>query len=101
MADQATVKKIQVSIGGRRYTISTDQDSTHVQELADIVNDKLAESGMGSGVTGVNEAMLIALAIANDLLSEREQHVGLKDRIRSQSKQLLERMNMERFRNIA
>ncbi len=101
MSEENQARRVSVVIGGRRFTVTTDKDNDHVETLAQVVNDKLQESGVRSGVSGVNEAMLVALAIANDLLEERERFAGLKKKIRSQSQRLLEQMDMDRFRNIA
>ena len=93
-------QRVQVNIGGRRFTVTTDQDANHVERLATIINDKLEPSGIRS-FNVVNEAILVALAIANDLVDEKDRFDGLRTRIREQSKQLLERMDMDRFRDIA
>ncbi len=98
--NEEETKRVQVNIGGRRFTVTTDQDENHVERLATIINDKLETSGIRS-FNGVNEAILVALAIANDLVDEKDRFDGLRTRIREQSKQLLERMDMDRFRDIA
>ena len=101
MTDSKNLRRISVSIAGRRYILTTDQPEDRVQELASLVDEKVHEVTQNATVAGINELMLAALSLAEDLKREKERYQGLKSKIRRQSEHLLSRLDVERFKEIA
>lgn len=101
MSDNTNLQKVSVNIAGRRFVITTDNSAEHVEELARMVNDKIAEVSSPTSVGGINELMLAALSLADEVVEAQDRYLGLKRKIRAQSEKLLSRMDTERFRHIA
>lgn len=66
----ATQRPLDLTVGGRRYRVASSADPEKVRELASLVEDKLREVG-GAQTSHPQAFLLVALALANDLLEER------------------------------
>jgi cell division protein ZapA (FtsZ GTPase activity inhibitor) len=100
MLETNDIRRVSVSIVGRRFVVTTDQAEDKVQALARMVDEKVAAVTPPSGVSGMNELMLAALTLADDLRLERERYAELKGKIRAQSESLLSRLDVDRYRDL-
>lgn len=79
--------KITVTLDGRHYRLSADEDSAYMQEVADYVSQQMAEVRQeNQNRSGVDCATLTALNLADALFKERES----SDDLRAQLKQALD-----------
>ncbi len=64
---------VEIKVFGQTYTVKTDAEEEHIQEVAQYVNEKVNEVLKKTrSVSSLNVAILTALNIADDLLKERE-----------------------------
>ena len=61
-------KNIKVNILGRDYTIKSDEEEGHINQVADYVNQKIGEMKDKSGNNPINTLVFAALTIADDYL---------------------------------
>lgn len=65
---------VQIAIRGRKYTVRSDEDGVDIQQIADYVDQRMAE--VASRAPGLDEytvAMLAAMNIASDFERFRQQ----------------------------
>lgn len=86
-----------LNIHGRSLTIRSDEDEDNVRAIESLVNERLSSMGGGSGVPMNNALLLTCLALAQELIGERETHQALKEKIRSRSNVLLEKLDAINF----
>jgi cell division protein ZapA len=92
------LKTIGVSILGRTYSIRSEDDEGYIQRLSAYINEKI-EALQGKGTAPVplqNLAILAALNVADELFKERARYDSLKQKIRTKSTLLLEKMDQSR-----
>ena len=83
-----------IELMGREFRIRSEDEPQHVARAADYVNDQVAEiSQAAAQVPPQGVALLAALSIADELLKLRAEHEALRDRLRTRSQALLERMS--------
>lgn len=93
MAEKRTVV---VHISGQRYAIKTDADERYLLELAEFVEDRLAQAQRAShGGSSFKKAILAALNIADELHRERQKARELKSRVLAKSKKILSILEKE------
>lgn len=89
-------KTVEIKVFGQTYSVKTDEEESHIQEVAKYVNDKADEILKKTrSVSTLNVAILTALNIADDLLREREKRNMLLQEIESKSKDLAERIDIK------
>lgn len=66
-------KQVKVNILGRDYTIKSDEDECHVNQVADYVNQKIGEMKDKAGNNPINTLVFTALTIADDYLRMKKQ----------------------------
>ena len=85
---------VEIKVFGQIFTVKTDSDETHMQEVARYVNEKIDEiQKKTKSVSSLNVAILTALNIADDFLREREKRVTLLKEVGSKSKDLIEKID--------
>ncbi len=78
------------------YTVKSDAEEDHVQEVARYVNEKMEEVlKKTKSVSTLNVAILTALNIADDLLREKEKRLALVREVEAKSKDLAEKIDMK------
>ncbi len=87
---------VEIQVFGQTYTVKTDAEEGHIQEVARYVNEKMEEVLKKTrSVSTLNVAILTALNIADDLLREKEKRVTLLREIETKSKDLAEKIDVE------
>src|SRR3990172_9460573 len=87
-------RSIEIKIMGQMYTVKTDGNEEHLQEIARYVNEKMEEVLRNTkSVSTLNVAILTALNIADDLLKERERRINLLRDVEMKSKDLAEKID--------
>jgi len=86
---------VEIKVFGQTYTVKTDAEEDHIQEVAQYVNEKVNEVLKKTrSVSSLNVAILTALNIADDLLKEREMRKALLQEIEAKSKDLAEKIDV-------
>jgi cell division protein ZapA len=86
---------VEIKVFGQTYTVKTDAEEGHIQEVARYVNEKLDEVLRKTrSVSTLNVAILTALNIADDLLKEKEKRAALLREIEMRSKDLAEKIDL-------
>ncbi len=89
-------KTVEIKVFGQTYTVRTDADESHIQEVAKYVNEKADEVLKKTrSVSTLNVAILTALNIADDLLKERMSRLMILREIESKSKDLVEKIDIQ------
>ena len=85
---------VEIKVFGQAYTVKTDVEESHIQEVARYVNEKMEEVLKKTrSVSSLNVAILTALNLADDLLKEKEKRVALLRDIEVKSKDLAEKID--------
>jgi cell division protein ZapA len=98
MGQKETEKErmVEIKVFGQTYTVKTDAEEDHIQEVARYVNEKMEEILKKTrSVSTLNVAILTALNIADDLLKEREYRKALLREVEVKSQNLAEKINMK------
>jgi cell division protein ZapA len=86
---------VEIKVFGQTYTVKTDAEEDHIQEVARYVNEKMDEVLKKTrSVSTINVAILTALNIADDLLKEKERRIALLREIEKKSKDLAEKIDV-------
>jgi cell division protein ZapA len=86
---------VEIKVLGQTYTVKTDSDENHIQEVARYVNEKIEEIlRKTKSVSSLNVAILTALNIADDLLKEKEKRLALLKEVGMKSKDMVEKINL-------
>ncbi len=70
-------QSVEVELAGQRLVIRTDEGPAYVQELADYVDTQLRQLAGGGGRSTLNLqrlALLVAIAMADELFREKDLH---------------------------
>jgi cell division protein ZapA len=87
---------VEIKVFGQMYTVKSDAEEDHVQEVARYVNEKMEEVlKKTKSVSTLNVAILTALNIADDLLREKEKRLALVREVEAKSKDLAEKIDMK------
>jgi len=88
-------RSVEIKVFGQTYTVKTDAEEDHIQEVARYVNEKIDEVLKKTrSVSTLNVAILTALNIADDLLKEKEKRLVLLREIEKKSEDLAEKINL-------
>jgi len=86
---------VEIKVFGQTYTVKTDAEENHIQEVARYVNEKVDEVlKKTKSVSTLNVAILTALNIADDLLREKAKRLALLKEVEVKSKDLVEKIEM-------
>lgn len=89
-------RSVEIKVFGQIYTVKTDAEEDHIQEVARHVNEKMDEVLKKTrSVSTLNVAILTALNIADDLLKEKEKRITLLREIEMKSKDLAEKIDVK------
>ena len=87
---------VEIKVLGKTFTVKTDAEEAHIQEVARYVNDKIDEILKKTRtVSSLNVAILTALNIADDFLKEKEKRLTLLREVGMRSKDLVEKIDMQ------
>ena len=88
-------RSVEIKVFGQTYTVKTDAEEDHIQEVARYVNEKIDEVLKKTrSVSTLNVAILTALNIADDLLKEKEKRMVLLREIEKKSEDLAEKIDL-------
>jgi cell division protein ZapA len=86
---------VEIKVFGQVYTVKTDAQEDHIQKVAQYVNEKMDEVTKNTkSVSSLNVAILTALNIADDLITEKARRLALLEEVERKSKDLVEKINM-------
>ena len=89
-------QSVEIKVLGQTFTVKTDAEEAHIQEVARCVNEKIDEILKKTrSVSSLNVAILAALNIADDFLKEKEKRIALLKEIGMKSKDLVEKIEMK------
>jgi cell division protein ZapA len=87
---------VNVSIGGHRYTLRSDEDERLVREMAAHVDKHLRDLQKQTRAADTQSlAILTALQITEELWKERKRHSELRKRVREKGRALLQFIERE------
>jgi cell division protein ZapA len=87
---------VELKVFGQTYTVKTEAEEDHIQEVARYVNEKMDEVLKKTrSVSTLNVAILTALNIADDLLKEKEKRITLLREVEAKSKDLAEKIDIK------
>jgi cell division protein ZapA (FtsZ GTPase activity inhibitor) len=85
----AVKRAILIKVAGRQYTIKSDASDGYVQELADLVDQRIqAVQASAKSASPQAVAVLTALQFADELLHERQRRTRLRQRVREKTHHL-------------
>lgn len=93
----AIKREYTLNILGRDLTILSEDSPEHIRQIEQLVNERVATMGAGNGVPMHTALMMTVLNLADELLDERRRHGKLKEKIRSRSTVLLEKLDQLNF----
>ena len=86
---------VEIKVFGQVYTVKTDAQEEHIQKVAQYVNEKMDEVTKNTkSVSSLNVAILTALNIADDLITEKAKRLALLEEVERKSRVLVEKINM-------
>ncbi len=89
-------RTVEIKVFGQTYTVKTDAEESHIQEVAKYVNEKMDEVLKKTrSVSTLNVAILTALNIADDLLKEKAKRVAILKEIEVRSKDLADKIDIQ------
>ncbi len=96
MAEKRTVT---LEIAGAKYRMTSDADEEHLARLAEMINERIDGLGPKAQRTATPAQLLavVALGLADDLLSSERRRREIEDATRSAVQQAIERID-ERLR---
>lgn len=86
-----------LNILGRELSIVSEHTPERIREIEGLVAERVGAMGGGGGVPMYTAALLACLNLAEDLIKERQAHGKLKEKIRSRSVVLLEKLDQLNF----
>jgi len=88
-------RSAEIKVFGQTYTVKTDAEEDHIQEIARYVNEKMDEVIKKTrSVSTLNVAILTALNIADDLLKEKEKRMAILREVEGKSKDLADKIDI-------
>jgi cell division protein ZapA len=86
---------VEIKVFGQTYTVKSDAEEGHIQEVARYVNEKMDEVLKKTrSVSTMNVAILTALNIADELLREKEKEKAFFQEIDAKSRELAEKIDV-------
>jgi len=96
MSESPELKRHQIELAGRRFTIRSEQSATRLEAMCNYINAKfrmLQEEG--AGLSLIQQALLVSLETTEELFEAREVHEDKIARLQSQAHDLLERLERD------
>lgn len=88
-------KTVEVLVGQQRLSLKTDKDPLQVQQVADLVNKRLAEIVPPTQPFSHQILLLLAMNLAEDLLRTQEDGAKLKTEVKTRSQAILTQLERE------
>lgn len=88
-------KTVEVLVGQQRLSLKTDKDPLQVQQVADLVNKRLAEIIPPTQPISHQILLLLAMTLAEDLLRAQEDGTKLKNEVKNRSQAILTQLERE------
>jgi len=86
----------EIKVFGQTFTVKSDAEESHIQEVARYVNGKMDEIlKKTKSVSTLNVAILTALNIADDFLREKEKRNAILREVEMKSKDLAEKIDIK------
>ena len=83
----------QVTLMGKEFRIRTDSGREHIEAVAEYVNEKIGDLNEGrDGNISQGVLLLAALNMADEVFAARARNDSMREKIRTQSRSLLERL---------
>lgn len=86
---------VEVVIGPQRLSLRTDQDPARVQQVAELVNQRLADILPFGQPVSHQVLMLLAMNLADSLLNLQDEKSKFRDEVRSRSQSILTQLERE------
>lgn len=92
MAEKRTVT---LEIAGAKYRMTSDADEAHLARLTDVINERIEALGPKAQRTATPAQLLavVALGLADDLLSAERRRRDIEDATRAAVQQAIERID--------
>ncbi len=74
-------QKISVRVDGKNYTLVSSDPSEYVRRVAALVDRRLQELEIASGMSSQQAAVLVCFNLADELLKSRDENTALKKRM--------------------
>lgn len=92
MNEQAKAS-IKVEIAGDEYTLRTNAGEEYTRRCAALVNDRIEEIRLGSGLDRLKAAIMAALSLSDDILQQRAQIEDLRNGVEAEAEALVNRLD--------
>ena len=86
-------RPVQLRIGGQSVKVFSSADESELQRLAETVSAKVEEVSPPGRPTPPHAVLLAAIALAHELLQEREQRLAFERRTRDMLRRVLVRID--------
>ena len=86
-----------LNIHGREMKILSECSQDHIHAIETLVTERIGQLGGGAGAAMSNAVILAALNLADELVRERDAHRALKEKIRTRSNALLQKLELKSF----
>jgi cell division protein ZapA (FtsZ GTPase activity inhibitor) len=96
MTERQELKRHQIELAGRRFTIQSDQSATRLEAMCNYINAKfrmLQEEGVGLSL--IQQALLVTLETTEELFEAREAHEDKIARLTLHAHDLMERLDRD------
>lgn len=88
-------KTVEVVIGQQKLSLKTDKDPLQVQQVADLVNRRLAEIIPATQPISHQVLLLLAMNLAEDSIRQTEDSSKLRAEVKSRSQAILTQLERE------
>jgi len=88
-------KTVEVLIAQQRLSLKTDQDPARVQQLADLVNNRITAILPFNQPLSHQVLLLLAMTLADELLKAQEEGTTLKTEVKQRSQAILTQLERE------
>jgi cell division protein ZapA (FtsZ GTPase activity inhibitor) len=88
-------KTVEVVIAQQRLSLKTDQDPARVQQLADLVNNRITTILPFNQPLSHQVLLLLAMTLADELLKAQEEGSTLKAEVKQRSQAILTQLERE------
>jgi len=85
--------RVEIRVAGQKFSVTHDHDEAHIRELAQYVNDKIADLRRRTGAVATHSlALLAALDIADEYFQERNRSTELRAEVGQRIRQIMARV---------
>jgi len=96
MTESQDLKRHQIELAGRRFTIHSDQSATRLEAMCNYVNAKFrALTEDGDALSLIQQALLVTLETTEELFEARERHEDKIARLSAHAHDLIQRLEQD------